>query len=97
LCPRILPAEGRIFEAVAAPSGAARQKTDALEAQLAGACAERERADEAFDARAKQAVAGVLADPTGGDEGALYGAFGYTHASERKTGHTRKRTQPPTT
>ncbi|MCA1618022.1 MAG: hypothetical protein LC795_01630 [Acidobacteria bacterium] len=86
------------FEAAAAPSSAARRKIDALEAQLAEAYAERDRADEAFETRAKQVVAGVLADPTEGDDSALYGALGYTRASEQKTGLTRrKRTQPPTT
>ena len=86
------------FEAATAPSTAARQKIDALEAQLAEAYAERDRADEAFETKSKQVVAGVLADPTEGPDSPLYGAFGYTRASEQKTGLTRrKRTQPPTT
>ncbi|MET0625183.1 MAG: hypothetical protein ABW250_19760 [Pyrinomonadaceae bacterium] len=86
------------FEAVAAPSTAARRKIDALEAQLAEAYAERDRADENYDRRAKQVVAGVLADPTEGDDSPLYGAFGYTRSSEQKTGLTRrKRTPSPTT
>jgi hypothetical protein len=86
------------FEAAAAPSTAARQKIDGLETQLTDAYAERDRADEAFDARAKQVVAGVLADPTEGPDSALYDALGYTRTSERKTGLTRrKRTQLPTT
>jgi hypothetical protein len=86
------------FEAAAAPSTAARQKIDALEAQLAEAYAERDRADEAFETKSKQVVAGVLADPTEGDDSALYGALGYTRSSEQKTGLTRrKRNQPPTT
>src|SRR5687768_9582621 len=55
------------FEAAAAPSTAARQKIDTLEAQLTEAYAERDRADETFEARAKQVVAGVLADLTEGD------------------------------
>ena len=86
------------FEAAAAPSTAARQKIDALEAQLAEAYADRDRADEAFDVVSKRVVAGVLADPTEGDDSPLYGAFGFTRASEQKTGLTRrKRKQPPTT
>jgi hypothetical protein len=86
------------FEAAAAPSLAARQKIGALEAQATDAYAERDRSDEAFEAKAKLVVAGVLADPTEGDDSALYGAFGYTRASEQKTGLTRrKRNQPPTT
>jgi hypothetical protein len=86
------------FEATATPSTAARHKIDALETQLAEAYAERERADEAFETRAKQVVAGVLADPTEGDDSPLYGAFGYTRSSEQKTGLTRrKRTPTPST
>ena len=86
------------FQALAAPSAAARQKIDTLEAQLAEAYADRDRADETFETRARQVVAGVLADPTEGDDSALYGALGYTRASEQKTGLTRrKRTPSPTT
>ncbi|HEX8351839.1 MAG TPA: hypothetical protein VF611_02865 [Pyrinomonadaceae bacterium] len=86
------------FEAAAAPALAARQKIDTLETQLTDAYAERDRADEDFEARAKQVVAGVLADSTEGPDSALYDAFGYTRTSERKTGLTRaKRTPTPTT
>jgi hypothetical protein len=86
------------FEAAAAPSRAARQKIGALETQLSEAYAERDSADEAFEAKAKLVVAGVRADPTEGDDSALYEAFGYTRDSERKTGLTRrKRNEPPTT
>lgn len=85
------------FEAAAGPSTAARQRIDALEAQLAEAYAERDRADEDLERRAKQVVAGVLADPTEGDDSPLYGAFGYTRASEQKTGLTRRRRNPPPT
>ena len=85
------------FEAAAAPARAARQKIDTLETQLSDAYAERDDADEAFEAKAKLVVAGVLADPTEGDDSVLYGALGYTRASEQKTGLTRKRNKPPTT
>jgi len=86
------------FEAAAAPSRTARQKIDTLEAQLAEAYADRDGADADFDAVARRVVAGVLADPTEGDDSPLYGAFGYTRASEQKTGLTRrKRTPTPTT
>ncbi|HEY0173867.1 MAG TPA: hypothetical protein VGB98_22825 [Pyrinomonadaceae bacterium] len=86
------------FEATTAPSTAARRKIDALEAQLAEAYAERDRADEGVEVKSKQVVAGVLADPTEGDDSALYGAFGYTRASEQKTGLTRRKRDPsPTT
>ena len=86
------------FEAAAAPSKAARQKIDALEAQLAEAYADRDRANDDFEAVAKRVIAGVLADPTEGPDSALYEAFGYTRTSERKTGLTRRKRNPtPTT
>ena len=85
------------FEAATAPSTAARRKIAALEAQLAEAYAERDRADEVSETRAKQVVAGVLADPTEGDDSALYGALGYTRASEQKTGLTRRKRNPTPT
>ncbi len=39
-------------------------------------------------------VAGVLADPNEGPDSPLYEAFGYTRKSERKSGLTRKGTEP---
>ena len=37
---------------------------------------------------------GVIADPEFGDDSALYEAFGYVRKSERKSGLTRKKTEP---
>ena len=86
------------FEAVAEPSLAARRRLDDLDNQREQAVATRERADETFSARAKQVVAGVLADPTEGPDSALYGAFGYTRESEQRSGLHRSGTnKPPTT
>lgn len=86
------------FESAAEPSRAARRKIEELDAQRADAVIERDTADEAFDAKAKFVIAGVLADPTEGPDSALYEAFGYTRTSERKSGLTRKGTkQKPTT
>lgn len=79
------------FEAAAAPSLAARRKLEELDAQRAQKSAERDVADDAFNAKAQLVVAGVLADPTEGADSALYDAFGYTRKSERRTGLTRKR------
>jgi hypothetical protein len=79
------------FEALAAPALAARREIEELESRRAQKIVERETADTAFNARAQQVVAGVLADPTEGPDSALYEAFGYTRASDRKTGLTRKR------
>ena len=82
------------FEAAAEPSRASRRKIDELDAQRDDAAAERHAADKAFDAAADRVVAGVLADPTEGPDSALYENFGYTRASEHKTGLTRKTTKP---
>jgi hypothetical protein len=83
------------FEAIAAPSKAARLKIDTLNNQLAEVAVEREAADEVFAAKAKLVVAGVLADPTEGPDSALYNAFGYIRESERKSGLTRNKRNPP--
>jgi hypothetical protein len=86
------------LEAVAALSLQARRKIDELDAQRDEAAAERDAADDAFDDKAKLVVAGVRADPTEGDDSALYKALGYTRAGERKSGLTRKGSkQTPTT
>jgi len=79
------------FEALAAPALAARREIEELESRRAQKIIERETADSAFNTKALQVVAGVLADPTEGPDSALYGAFGYTRTSDRKTGLTRKR------
>lgn len=83
------------FEAAATPSRAARERIHDLNDQLTQAIAERDRADQAFIAKAQLVVNGVLADPTEGADSALYAALGYTRKSDRKTGLTRKRNQPP--
>ena len=84
------------FHAAALPAQAARQRLDDLEDQLKQALTDREQADEAFLAKAQLVINGVLADPTEGPDSALYEAMGYTRKSERKSGLTRKRKQPPT-
>jgi hypothetical protein len=78
------------FKAVAAPSLAVRRRLQELDDQVTQAKAERNTADEEFDTRADQVVAGVLADPTEGPDSPLYEAFGYTRKSERRSGLTRK-------
>ena len=86
------------FEALAGPSLDARRLIDDLDNRRTQATAERDRADEAFNARAQLVVAGVLADPTEGADSALYEAFGYTRKSEHKSGLHRSGTnKPPTT
>jgi hypothetical protein len=81
------------FEAAAAPSLTARRKIEEMDNQRAQKIAERDTADDGFNAKAQLVVAGVLADPTEGPDSALYAALGYTRKSERKTGLTRKRTE----
>src|SRR5205085_10514468 len=83
------------LEAIIAPPRSARQRIDDLNDQLAQATADRDAAADAFNAKARLVVAGVLADPEFGPDSALYEAFGYTRTSERKTGLTRKRKQQP--
>jgi hypothetical protein len=84
------------FQAAAAPSQAARQRIDDLEDQLKQAMADRDAADNNFLEKAQLVVNGVLADPSEGDDSALYEAMGYTRKSERRSGLTRKRNEPPT-
>lgn len=86
------------FEAVAAPSLEARRRIDELDNQRAQASAERDEADEEFNTKANQVVAGVLADPEEGPDSALYSAFGYKRKSEHKSGlHRSTKTKTPTT
>ncbi len=86
------------FEAVAEPSLSARRRIDELDHERTQAVANRDRADGTFNTKAKQVVAGVLADPTEGPDSALYEAFGYTRESEHKSGlHRSRTTKPPTT
>jgi hypothetical protein len=82
------------FRVIVTRALTARARILDLEAQMLQAISERERerenADEAFNKKAQQVVSGVLADPTEGDDSAIYEAFGYTRRSERKSGLTRK-------
>ena len=84
------------FQAAAEPAQTARQRIEELEDQHKQALTDRDDADEAFFEKAQLVVNGILADPTEGADSALYEAFGYTRRSERRSGLTRKRNQPPT-
>ena len=86
-----------MLEETAEPALAARQRINDLNDQLAQAQADRDTADAAFAAKAQLVVNGVLADAAFGPDSALYEAFGYVRKSERRTGLTRKRTEPATT
>jgi len=74
------------FRAVVARCTAARDQIDALDQQMTLALTERENADDAGLAAAQLIVNGVRADPTEGENSALYEAMGYTRSSERKSG-----------
>jgi hypothetical protein len=82
------------FEAACAPSLAARARVDGLQVQLREAMSQRDEADDNTVAKMQLVAAGVIADPTEGDDSPLYKALGYTPRSERKTGLTRKRKEP---
>ena len=84
------------FEAACAPSTASRSLINELQNKLTEAIADRDAADENAMAKVQLVVAGVLADPTEGDDSPLYTAFGYTPRSQRKTGLTRKSKKKPT-
>ena len=81
------------FQEAAEPARDIRLRIEDYQNYITQALAERDRADEAFNARAQLVVAGILADPTEGPDSALYAAFGYVRKSERKTGLTRKRAE----
>jgi hypothetical protein len=82
------------FETACAPSRTARARLADIQDQEKQAIADREHADENTLTTIQYFVNGVLADPTEGPDSALYGAFGYTPKSARKTGLTRKRKEP---
>lgn len=84
------------FEAALASSESARQRIKDLDDQRTQAATDRDASDETSAARMQQVVNGVLADPDFGPDSALYEALGCTRQSERKSGLTRTRKQPPT-
>lgn len=79
------------FEVFFNDSMAARGVISELLDQLKLAFATRDNNDEAAWAKAQLAVAGVVADPTEGDDSALYEAMGYVRKSNRSSGLTRKK------
>ena len=83
------------FQAVVQASKSARQRIVDLEEQTRQAIADRDAADEAFNAKAKLIVNGVRADPTEGEDSPLYAGLGYKTESNRKSGLTRKGKKKP--
>jgi hypothetical protein len=83
------------FKAATAPSLTIRQEIEETEAHLKSLHADRDHADDVSNTKVQLVVNGVLADPEEGADSALYEAFGYTRASERQSGLTRKGNKPP--
>ncbi len=79
------------FEAFAETSRAPRRRLEELRDEIKQEEAARDRADVNFLAKAELVVAGVVADPTEGNNSALYEAMGYVRKSERQSGLTRKK------
>lgn len=78
------------FEELINPAKEARTNIEEADNRRRQLIAERDRADEEFLQKAQLVVAGVLADPTEGEDSSLYEAFGYVRKSERRSGLTRK-------
>lgn len=73
---------------------APRTRLDELDGEIKQQQALRETEDETTMSKVNLIVNGVLADPTEGDDSALYEAMGYIRKSDRKSGLTRKRVEP---
>jgi hypothetical protein len=71
-----------------------RQRLVELEDERMQQQASRESADAATMSKTECVVAGVVADPTEGNNSALYEAMGYIRKDDRKSGLTRKKVAP---
>jgi predicted glycosyltransferase len=81
------------FEAQIAKSNAPRVKIESLDDELKQEQANRETEDTQTLKACDTVVKNVVADPTFGDDSALYEAMGYVRKSNRKSGLTRKKTK----
>lgn len=79
------------FKAAVKPSFDAREELRVLESQVQSKQIERDDNDEESLRLVQRVVNGVIGDPEEGPDSDLYGSFGYTRKSERKTGLTRKK------
>ena len=82
------------FEVFVNASRNARNQISELEDQLKEALALRDSSDDNALAKAQLVKNGVLADPTEGENSALYEAMGYVRKDDRKSGLTRKKNEP---
>jgi len=83
------------FKEAVKPSVEARKEIDRLDDLLTKMMEQRDQADVATAPKLQAVVAGVLADPKHGPNSGLYKAMGYVPTSEKKTGKTNKRKNPP--
>jgi len=77
------------------PSIDARAAIDTLNNQLIAAADQRDTADVESLKQVNFVVNAVKGDPTEGEDGELYEAMGYVRKSERSTGKTNKKKNPP--
>lgn len=82
------------YESQVIKSRVPRQALDSLEDEVMGQQALRDAEDLITLGKIELVVAGVIADPTEGNNSALYEAMGYIRKSERKSGLTRKKVSP---
>jgi hypothetical protein len=85
------------FEAQVNKSLAPRTRLEELDDEVKQQQALRESEDATTMSKINLIVNGVLADPTEGDDSALYEAMGYVRKSDRKSGLTRKKNASETT
>lgn len=78
------------FEALVNDSMQARVAVAEAEDSRVQAITTRDNSDNNFLQKAQLVVNGVLADPSEGDDSALYEAMGYVRKANRKSGLTRK-------
>lgn len=81
------------FEALVNDALEARTTVAALDDTRTQAIAVRDNCDTVFLQKAQLVVNGVLADPSEGDDSALYEAMGYIRKTNRKSGLTRKKNE----
>jgi hypothetical protein len=79
------------FEALVNDAMEARVTVSSLDDSRTQAIAIRDNTDNTFLQKAQLVVNGVFADPTEGDDSAIYEAMGYVRKSNRSSGLTRKK------
>ncbi len=83
------------FQADLAAAAAVEQEIADLQAQVDMKRSERDAKYAALNQQTVRVREGVEGDANHGADGKLYGAMGFTRASERATGLTRKTKTPP--